>query len=57
LRFKVIKLNTNIEERKTSTSSIEYVEVNPSRSLEKKNEENSKSYAEVIKGRNHGQQE
>jgi hypothetical protein len=25
--------------------------------LEKKNEEKSKSYAEVLKGRNHGQQE
>jgi hypothetical protein len=57
LRVKIIKLNKNIEETETSTSSVENVEENPSRLLEKKNEEKSKSYAEVLKGRNHGQQE
>jgi hypothetical protein len=40
--------------RQTSTSVIENKEKN-SRLLEKKNEENRKSYAEVLKGRNHGQ--
>jgi septal ring factor EnvC (AmiA/AmiB activator) len=54
LRSKIVKLNTNVEETETSTSVIENEEKH-SRLLEKKNEENRKSYAEVIKGRNHGQ--
>jgi hypothetical protein len=54
LRSKIIKLNKNVEETETSTSVIENEEKH-SRLLEKKNEENRKSYAEVIKGRNHGQ--
>jgi hypothetical protein len=41
--------------KKKSTSSIENVEEKHSRLPEKKNEEKSKSYAEVLKGRNHGQ--
>jgi hypothetical protein len=45
LRFKVFKINMNVEDRETSTSSIENIEENPSRLLEKKNEEKSKSYA------------
>jgi hypothetical protein len=57
LRVKIVKLNKNVEERETSTSSVENVEEKHSRLLEKKNEEKSKSYAEVLKGRNHGQQE
>jgi hypothetical protein len=56
LRIKIIKLNNNVEEKKTSTSVIENEEKH-SRLLEKKNEENRKSYAEVLKGRNHGQPE
>jgi hypothetical protein len=56
LRSKIVKLNTNVEEIETSTSVIEN-ENKHSRLLEKKNEENRKSYAEVIKGRNHGQPE
>jgi hypothetical protein len=56
LRVKVIKLNKNIEETETSTSTIENKEKH-SRLLEKKNEEKRKSYAEVLKGRNHGQPE
>jgi hypothetical protein len=56
LRSKIIKLNKNVEETKTSTSVIENEEKH-SRLLEKKNEENRKSYAEVLKGRNHGQPE
>jgi chromosome segregation ATPase len=56
LRSKIIKLNENVEETETSTSFIENEEKN-SRLLEKKNEENRKSYAEVFKGRNHGQPE
>jgi hypothetical protein len=56
LRSKIVKLNTNIEETETSTSVIENEEKH-SRLLEKKNEENIKSYAEVLKGRNHGQPE
>jgi hypothetical protein len=54
LRSKIFKLNKNIEETKTSTSVIENEEKH-SRLLEKKNEENIKSYAELLKGRNHGQ--
>jgi hypothetical protein len=56
LRSKIVKLNTNIEETEISTSVIENEEKH-SMLLEKKNEENRKSYAEVIKGRNHGQPE
>jgi hypothetical protein len=57
LRVKIIKLNKNIEERETSTSSINIFEENQSRFPERKNEEKRKSYAEVLKGRNHGQEE
>jgi hypothetical protein len=56
LRSKIVKLNKNVEETKTYTSFIENEEKN-SRLLEKKNESNRKSYAEVLKGRNHGQPE
>jgi hypothetical protein len=56
LRSKIVKLNKNVEETKTSTSVIENEEKH-SRLLEKKNEENRKSYVEVLKGRNHGQPE
>jgi hypothetical protein len=56
LRSKIVKLNKNIEEIERSTSVIENEEKH-SRLLEKKNEENRKSYAEVLKGRNHGQPE
>jgi septal ring factor EnvC (AmiA/AmiB activator) len=56
LRSKIVKLNKNIEETKTSTSVIDNEEKH-SRLLEKKNEENRKSYAEALKGRNHGQPE
>ena len=54
LRVKIVKLNKNVEETKTSTSLVENEEKH-STLLEKKNEENIKSYAEVLKGRNHGQ--
>jgi hypothetical protein len=56
LRSKIISPNKNIEETKTSTSIIENEEKH-FRLLEKKNEENRKSYEEVLKGRNHGQPE
>jgi hypothetical protein len=56
LRFKIVKLNKNIEETKTSTSVVENEEKH-STFLEKKNEENKEIYVEVIKGRNHGQLE
>jgi septal ring factor EnvC (AmiA/AmiB activator) len=56
LRSKIVKLNKNVEEIETSTSVIENEE-KYSRLLEKKNEENRKIYAEVLKGRNHGQPE
>jgi hypothetical protein len=56
LRSKIINLNKNIEEIETSTSVIENEEKH-SRLLEKKNEENRKSYVEVLKGSNHGQPE
>jgi hypothetical protein len=44
LRSKIIKINKNVEETETSTSVIEN-EGKHSRLLEKKNEENRKSYA------------
>ena len=44
LRSKIIKLNKNVEEKETSTSVLENEEKH-SRLLEKKNEENRKSYA------------
>jgi septal ring factor EnvC (AmiA/AmiB activator) len=56
LRIKIVKLNKNIEETKTSTSAIENEEKH-SRLLEKKNAENRKIYAVVLKGRNNGQPE
>jgi TolA-binding protein len=56
LRSKIVKLNKNIEETETSISVVENEEKN-SRLLENKNEEKKKSYAEVLKGRNHGQPE
>jgi hypothetical protein len=56
LRSKIVNLNNNVEETETSTSIIENEEKH-SRLLENKNEENRKSYAEVLKGRNHGQPE
>ena len=57
LRVKIFKLNKNVEERETSTSLENKVEEKHSMFLERKNEEKRKSYAEVLKGRNHGQQE
>jgi chromosome segregation ATPase len=57
LRAKIIKLRKNDEKTETSTSSVENVEEKHSRFPEKKNEQKSKSYAEVLKGRNHGQPE
>jgi chromosome segregation ATPase len=56
LRSKIIKIKKNVEETETSTSVIENEEKH-SRLLEKKNEGNRRSYAEVLKGRNHGQPE
>jgi hypothetical protein len=56
LRSKIVKLKKNVEETKTSTSVTKNEEKH-SRLLEKKNEENRKSYEEVLKGRNHGQPE
>ena len=56
LRSKIIQLNKNVEETETSTSVIENEEKH-SRLLENKNEENRKSYTEVLKGRNCGQLE
>jgi hypothetical protein len=56
LRVKIVNISKNIEETKTSTSTVENEEKH-SRLPEKKNEEKRKSYAEVLKGRNHGQPE
>jgi hypothetical protein len=56
LKFKVVKLNKNVAEIETYTSVIENEEKH-SRLLEKNNEENRKSYAKILKGRNHGQPE
>jgi hypothetical protein len=54
LRVKIVKVNKNVEEIETSTSVVENEEKH-STLLENKNEENRTSYAEVLKGRNHGQ--
>jgi hypothetical protein len=56
LRVKIVKIKKNVEETETSTSIVENEEKH-SMLLEKKNEENIKSYAEVLKGRNHVQPE
>jgi hypothetical protein len=56
LRSKIVHLKKNVEEIETSTSVTKNEEKH-SRLIEKKNEENRKSYAEVLKGRNHGQPE
>jgi chromosome segregation ATPase len=56
LRVKIDKLNKKVEETETSISVVENEEKH-STLIEKKNEENRKSYAEVLKGRNHGQPE
>ena len=57
LRVKIVKFSKNVEEREISTSSEKKVEENHSRLPERKNEEKRKSYVEVLKVRNHGQQE
>jgi hypothetical protein len=54
LRVKIVKLNKNVEERETSTSSVKKVEEKHSRLPERKNQEKGKSYAEVLKEMNHG---
>jgi hypothetical protein len=50
LRVKVFKLRKNMEEREISTSSVNKVEGKCYRFLEGKNEEEAKSYTEVIRG-------
>jgi hypothetical protein len=55
-RVKIDKLNKKVEETETSKSVLENEEKHFTL-LEKKNEENIKSYAEVLKGRDHGQLE
>jgi hypothetical protein len=57
LRVKIIKLSNNVEVRETSTSSVNKVEEKHSRYIERKNQDKGKSYTEVLKERNHGQQE
>jgi hypothetical protein len=54
LRSKIANINKNVEETETSTSIVDNEEKH-SRLPEKKNEEKSKSYEKVLKGRNHGQ--
>ena len=56
MRSKIVKLNKKVEETKTSASVVENEEKH-SRLLKKKSEENRKSYAEVLKGNNHGKPE
>jgi predicted nucleic acid-binding Zn-ribbon protein len=56
LRSKIVNLNKKFEETKTSKSVIEN-EQKHYRLLENKNEENIKSYGEVLKEMNHGQPE
>jgi hypothetical protein len=47
----------SIEVNRSSTQPVKKVEEKHSRFPERKNEEKGKSYVEVLKGRNHGQQE
>jgi hypothetical protein len=54
LRVKIIKLNKKVEETETSTSIVDNEE-KQSTLLENNNEENIKSYAAILKGKNHGQ--
>jgi hypothetical protein len=54
LRVKIFQLRNNVEETKKSTSSVENVEEKHSKLPKNKNKEKSKSYAEVLKGRNYG---
>jgi hypothetical protein len=56
LRVKIEKLNKKVKETEKFTSIVENEEKH-STLLEKKNEENRKSYAKLLKGRNHGQPE
>jgi len=55
MRVKISKLNKNVEERETSTSSVNKFEDKHSRLPERKNEEKDKSYTKILKRRNHGQ--
>jgi len=57
LRVQIVKLRKNIEEREISTSLKTKIEEKHSRFPERNNDEKRQSYAEVIKGRYHGQQE
>jgi hypothetical protein len=50
LRVKVIKLRKNIEERRSSTPLVNKFEEKCYTLLERKNEEKSKSYVEIIRG-------
>jgi hypothetical protein len=50
LRVKVFKLSKNTEERESSTSSVKKAEEKCYMFLERKNEEKTKSYVEIIKG-------
>jgi hypothetical protein len=45
----------SIEERGSSTQPVKKDEEKYSRLPEKKNEEKDKNYADILKGRNHGQ--
>jgi hypothetical protein len=57
LSVKIFKLSKNVEQREKFTSSVKNVERKHFRFPERNNEEKGKSYAEVLKGRNHGKQE
>ena len=57
LRVKVVKIKKNIEEKGSSTPPVKKFEEKCYRLLERKNEEKVKNYANILKGRNHGQQE
>jgi hypothetical protein len=50
LRVKIVNLNKNIEERRTSTSSVKDIKEKSYRLPKGENEEKPKSYSEFIKG-------
>ena len=51
LRFKVVNLSKNVENKGSSTPLVKIVEEKCYRFLVRENEEKDKSYAEVIRGR------
>jgi hypothetical protein len=52
-----VNTNKSIEKKENSTQPVKKVEEKCSRFPERKNEEKDKNYADILKGRDHSQQE